>query len=97
MRQNFYVFSQYSNPDLDGSIFYCLQRSMAAMQAEAVRAHFLFEGDLNRHHQQWLGSTTTKRHGVAEFDFTTVSCGDQLVVDPTHARGGTFDHRVDLT
>ena len=32
---------------------------MAAMQAEDVRASFLFVGDLNGHHQEWLGSTTT--------------------------------------
>ena len=25
------------------------------------------------------------------FDFATVPCCDQLVVDPTHARGGTLD------
>ena len=30
-------------------------------------------------------------HGVAAFDFPTVSGCDQLVVGPTHARGGTLD------
>ena len=30
-------------------------------------------------------------HGVAAFDFATVSGCDQLVVGPTHARGGTLD------
>ena len=48
---------------------------MAAVQAEDVRASFLFVGDLNGHHQEWLGSTTT----------------NQLVVGPTHAHGGTLD------
>ena len=48
-------------------------------------------GDLNGHHQEWLGSTTTNRHGVATFDFTTISVCDQLVVGRTHARGGTLD------
>ena len=38
-----------------------------------------------------MGSTTTNRHGVAAFDFATVSGCDQLVVDSTHARGGTLD------
>ena len=61
------------------------------MQAEDVRASFLFVGDLNRHHQEWLCSTTTNRHGVAAFDFATVSGYDQLVVGPNHARGGTLD------
>ena len=29
---------------------------MAAVQADHVRASFLFVGDLNGHHQEWLGS-----------------------------------------
>ena len=60
---------------------------MAAVQA----ASFLFVGDLNGHHQEWLGSTTTNRHGVAAFAFSTVCGCDQLIVGPTHARGGTLD------
>ena len=64
---------------------------MAALQAEEVRASFLFVGDLNGHHQEWLGSTTTNCHGVAAFYFTTVSGCDQLVVGPAHARDGTLD------
>ena len=64
---------------------------MAAVQAEDIRASFLFVRDLNGHHREWLGSTTTNRRGVAAFDFATVSGCDQLVVGPTHARGGTLD------
>ena len=37
-----------------------------------------------------MGSTTTNRHGVAAFDFATVSGCDQFVVGPTHARCGTL-------
>ena len=64
---------------------------MADGQAEDVHVSFLFVGDLNGHHQKWLGSATTNHHGVAAFDFATVSGCDQLVVGPTHARGGTLD------
>ena len=90
-RQNLYVFSLYRNPHLNNQIFDCLLTSMAAVQAEDELASFLFVGDLNGHHQEWLGSTTTNRHGVAAFDFANVSGCDQLVVGPTHARGGTLD------
>ena len=38
-----------------------------------------------------MGSTTTNRHGVAAFDFATVSGCAQLVVGPIHARVGTLD------
>ena len=65
---------------------------MAAVQAEDVHASFLFVGDSNGHHKEWLGSATTNRHGVASFGFTSQLSGcDQLVVGPTHARGGTLD------
>ena len=86
-----YVFSLYRNPDQDDRIFDCLQASMAAVQAEYIRASFPFVGDLNGHHDERLGSTTTNRHGVAAFDSATVSGCDQLVVGPIHARGGTLD------
>ena len=91
VRQNLYVYSLYRNPDLDDRNFDCLLASMAAVQDEDVCASFLFVGDLNGHHQEWLGSTTTNRLGVAAFDFATVSGCDQLVVGSTHARGGSLD------
>ena len=91
VRQNLYVFSLYRSPDQVDRIFDCLLISMAVVQAEDVRASFLFVGDLNGYHQEWLGSATTNRHGVAAFDFATVSGCDQLVVGPIHARGGTLD------
>ena len=47
LRQNFYVYRLYRNPDQDDRIYDCLLRSMAAVQAEDVRASFLFVGDLN--------------------------------------------------
>ena len=90
VRQNLPVLSIYCNPDLDNWIFDCLLASMAAVQAEDIRASFLFVGNLNGHRQEWLGSTTTNRHGVAAFDFVTVSGCDQLVVDQTNACGLTL-------
>ena len=86
-----YVFSLYCNSDLDDWNFDCLLTSMATVQAEDVHASFLFVGDFNGHHQEWLGSTTTNRHGVAVFAFAAVSGCDQLIVGPTHAHGGTLD------
>ena len=62
--------------------------------AEDVCASFLFVGDLNDHHQEVSGSTTTNRHGVAAFDFATVTGCDQLVAGATHERGGTLDHLI---
>ena len=52
VRQNLHVYSLYRNPDLDDQIFDCLLASMAAVQADDVRASFLFVGDFNGHHQE---------------------------------------------
>ena len=38
VRQNLYVYSLYRNHDLDDRIFDCVLASMAAVQAEDVRA-----------------------------------------------------------
>ena len=96
VRQKLCVSSLYHNPDLDDQIFDCLLASMAAVQTVDIRASFPFVGDLNGHHQEWLGFTTTNSHGVAAFDFTTVSGCDQLVVGPTNALGGTIDLMTDV-
>ena len=71
-------------------IFCCLLASTAAVPAEDLRASFLFVGDLNGHHQEWLGCMTTNHYGVAVFNFATVCGYDQLVVGPTPARGETL-------
>ena len=85
------MFSLHRNHDLDDRIFDYLLTSMVTVLAEDVHASFLFVSALNGHHQEWLGSTTTNRHGVAANNFTTVSGCDKLVVIPTHAHGGTLD------
>ena len=59
---------------------------MDDVQAEDVRTSFLFIFELNGHHQEWLGFTTTNRHAVAAFDFASVSGCDQLVVGHTRVR-----------
>ena len=74
------MFSLYRTPDLDDRIYDCLLTTMAAVQAVDARASFLFVGDLNGHHQEWLGSITTNCHGVAALNFATVSGCDPLVM-----------------
>ena len=90
-RQNLYVFSLYQVQDVRDRIFDCLLTSMAAVQAEDVHASFLFVGDLNGHHQEWLGFYNHKSSWCCSLDFATVSGCDQFVVGLTHARGRTLD------
>ena len=37
-----------------------------ALQAEDGRTSFLFVGDLNGHHQEWFGSTTSQPRTIME-------------------------------
>ena len=43
-RQNLYVLGLYRNSDLDDRAFDCLLTTMSAVQAEGVRASFMFVG-----------------------------------------------------
>ena len=62
------------------------------MQAEDVRASFLFVGDLNGHHREWLGSATKTTIELQPLiNYATASGCDHLVVGPTRAPGGTLD------
>ena len=56
VRQNLYEFGLCRNPEQDDQIFDCLLASMAPVQTEDICASFLFVGDFNGHHQEWLGS-----------------------------------------
>ena len=85
------MFYHYCNPDLDDQIYDCLLTSMAAVQADNVHASDLLVHDLNGYHQEWLSSMTMNRHGIAAFDFMTVSGCNQLVVSLTNTCGGTLD------
>ncbi len=53
---NYYIFSVYRNPNLDDSIYDCLLSSMASIQESDSKASFVFVGDVNAHHQEWLNS-----------------------------------------
>ena len=90
-RQNFYLFGAYRNPDLDDHIFDCFLSAMADIQAADRHAAFVFVGDFNGHHEEWLGSSRTDVHGRAALEFATLSGCSQLVRGPTHRDGGVLD------
>ena len=71
---NFYLCSIYRNPDLDDSIFDCLLITMAKIQGDDRKATFVFVGDFNAHHEEWLNVSATDCHGLRAFDFTCESC-----------------------
>lgn len=64
---------------------------MATIQSFEEEVAFIFVGDMNGHHQEWLGSACTARHGIAAFEFSIVSYWENLVAGPIHQAGGTLD------
>ena len=46
---------------------------------------FIFVGDLNAHHQEWLKYVNpTDCYGIAAFDFANMYGCTQLIKEPTH-------------
>ena len=89
---NFYIFGVYRNPNNDDSIYDCLLNAMASIQSVDRKASFLFVGDLNAHHVEWLKSrSATDRHGAAAYDFAGAAGCEQLVDVPTHRAGNCLD------
>ena len=83
--KNFYVYSFYRNPGHDGSLYDCLLDSMAPVQSDDDKALFVFVGDANAHHSEWLYFVSlTERHGRNALHFCNLSGCEQLVRCPTH-------------
>ena len=89
---HFYLFSVYRNPDADDGIFDCLLVSMAAIQENDRKASFVFIGDFNAHHKEWLNSVSnTDCHGLRALDFSSESGCDQIIHNSTHRSGNCLD------
>ena len=81
---NFYIFNLYRNPDIDNRIYDCLLTSMNDIQEHDRKSAFVFVGDLNAHHREWLNSSTeTDSYGRAAYNFATISGCAQLINEPT--------------
>ena len=56
------------------------------------KAVFVFVGDVNAHHSEWLDSVPpTYRQGRDALDFCNLSGSDELVRCPTHIAGNRLD------
>ena len=89
---NFYIFSMYRNPNSDDSIYECLLNSYISIQEEDRKACFIFMGDLNAHHRNWLNSVSpTNQHGIAALDFSDTTGCEQVVTGATHTSGNLLD------
>ena len=72
----------YRKPDLSNNIFDCLLTAMTKVQSIDRKASFLFVGDLNAHHEEWLGSSMATVLDRAVLDFASPSVCEQVVTLP---------------
>ena len=62
------------------------------MQSVDDKAVFVFAGDPNTHHSEWLESESiTDRYGRDALDFCNMSGCEQLVSGPTHIAGNRLN------
>ena len=88
----FYVCAFYRNPGHDGSLYDCLLDCMALVQSVEDKAVFVFVGNDNGHHSEWLESVSpTDRHGHDALDFCNLSGCEQLVRCSSHTAGNRLD------
>ena len=66
---NFYIFLVYRNPDLSDKIFHCLLPAMAKVYTVDRKESFLFDGDVNAHHEEWIFYDKSSRLGCAWLRF----------------------------
>ena len=65
---------------------------MANIQNNDRKSDFLFIGDFNAYHREWLNfASLIDGHGRRGYDFANLSGCHQLVDEPTHTLGNTFD------
>ena len=65
---------------------------VATIQENDVRASFVFTGDFNVHHREWLNSVSpTDGHGLRALDFSSESGCEQIIHKPTHRCGNCLD------
>ena len=89
---NFHVYAFYCNPGHDGSLYDCLLDSTARVQSVDDKGVFVFVGDENVHHTQWLESVSpTNRYGRDALGLCNLLGCDQLGRCPTHIAGNRLD------
>ena len=89
--KHFYVYAFYRNPGHDGSRYDCMLGSVGQVQSINSKALFVFVGDPNAHHLEWLESVSpTDGHGRDALDFCNLAGCEQMVRGATHIASNTL-------
>lgn len=91
-----FMFCIYRPPSSDDSIYDVIAEHIDTIQGISPRSEIIVLGDMNAHHEEWLGSKKTDTHGESAFDFALIHNLHQLVEQPTrHGRDGSCS-KLDL-
>ena len=63
---------------------------MVKAQSVHRKSSFLFIGDVNTHHEQWLWYSMTNLRGMTAHEFVSSSGCEQTVTEHTHVDGGVL-------
>ena len=91
-----FMFYVYRPPSADDTIFDVISNYIDTIQELHPRSEIIVLGDLNAHHEEWLGSNKTDAHGESAFDFPTLNNLHQLVEDPTRIGRDGSCSKLDL-
>ena len=73
-----FIFCIYRPPSADG-----ITEKIYAIQEFHPKFEVIVLGDMNAHHEEWLGSRETYAHGDSTFEFIVLNHLRQLVDLPT--------------
>ncbi|XP_071478923.1 uncharacterized protein [Diadema antillarum] len=91
-----FIFCVYRPPSADDSIYDVISDHIDTIQELHPRSEIIVLGDLNAHHEEWLGNTKTDAYGESAFDFATLNNLHQLVDDPTRIGKDGSCSKLDL-
>ena len=77
-----FMFCVYRPPSADDSIYDVMSEKIDAIQELHPRSEIIVLGDMNAHHEEWLGSKQTDGHGECALEFAVLNL-HQLVDVPT--------------
>ena len=68
-----FIFSIYRPPSADDSICDAISSHINTIQEFHPRSEIIALGDMNVHHEEWLGNKKADIHGVCAFEFVVLT------------------------
>ena len=91
-----FIFCIYRPPSADDSIYDAITEKIDAIQERHPKSEVIVLGDMNAHHDEWLGSKKTGAHGDSVFEFAVTNNLHQLVDLPTRTGKDGECSKLDL-